>query len=292
MGRPKLIAMEGTMKRKLLAKLLAWMLICGCAGRVDTDLLQARIREQASQITESQREIAKTRLELKRTRLEADKLKSELANSGRETAVPSVPTVTKLRIHALSSGGLNKDDLPGDDVVVIQFAPLDSDQEAIQVPGDLEFTLVDPLVPEPDRELGRWEFTAEECRTHWTRGITSSGFQFSLPLESPPQHANLVMHLKYKKSDGDVLDLKHIVKVIVPPPNAASKSSRRKRLQPVRVVDESNEFLPPVGDGQIDQNGASQGDWDDDKSDAASSTPGRAVLHSSSWTDATIPQFR
>ena len=92
MGRPKLIAMEGTMKRKLLAKLLAWMLICGCAGRVDTDLLQARIREQASQITESQREIAKTRLELKRTRLEADKLKSELANSGRETAVPSVPT--------------------------------------------------------------------------------------------------------------------------------------------------------------------------------------------------------
>ena len=167
------------MKSKLLTLMLAVFLHCGCAGRVNTDLLQARIREQSTQLSESQREIAKTRLELKRTKDETERLKTELSQAGHESTPANLPqsNIQKIRIHTLASGGLNKDDRPGDDAVVIQFVPVDSENEPIKVPGELEFRLIDPQLPESDRELGRWTFSADQCRSHWTRGITSSGLK-------------------------------------------------------------------------------------------------------------------
>lgn len=206
------------MKRELLMMLAASMLVCGCAARMDSDLLQARIREQSVQLTESQREIAKTRLELKRSRSEAERLKSELAQAGQPVSagVPMSRTVSRLRINSLSSGGLNKDDQPGDDVVVVQFVPLDSDNEVVRVPGEVELTLLDPLLLESEREIGKWNFTEEECGKHWTRGITSSGYQFSLPLDRSPQHTDLIVHAQYRTSDDCRLEISHVVKVTIP----------------------------------------------------------------------------
>ena len=285
------------MKRELLTTMSAWMLICGCAGRMDADLLRARIREQAAQLSESQRDIAKTQTELNRTRQEAAQLRSELAQLGQpDISTPSIP-MTKLRIHSLSSGGLNKDDQPGDDVVVVQFVQLDADNEPSQSPGGLEFRLIDPLLPETEREVGTWVFSAEQCRSHWTRGITGSGFQFSLPLAQPPRHTDLVVHLKYTTSDGRELNARHVVKVVTPPENTSMQThsprkARRSRPTPVQVVDESNEFLPPAGGTRGPDEGANNSDWENEESAPSKETPGRAVMHSTNWTDATIPQLR
>ncbi len=281
------------MKRGLLTLMLAWFLNCGCAGRMDADLLQARIREQAAQLAETQRDFAKTRSELKRTRIEADRLKSELAQVGHgdDIAPQSIIQISKLHVYALASGGLNKDDLPGDDAVVVQFVPVDSDNEPIKVPGQVEFTLFDPLLPESDRELGRWSFSTDECRSHWTRGLTSSGFQFSLPLERSPLHTDLVVHLKFRTSDDQRYDVSHIVKVVLPTGNTATKV-KRPRPKPIQVDDQSDEYLPPVGDGRDDGNDLNSSDWASDEHDDDLAKPGHTVLHSSNWNDATIPRLR
>ncbi len=265
---------------------------------MNTDLLQARIREQAAQITETQREIAKTRSELKQSRLETERLKSELSQSGSSTVSSSQPQVPihKLRINTLASGGLNKDEFPGDDTVVVQFVPVDRDNEPVKVPGELEVTIIDPLLAGPERELGRWSFTLEQCRNQWTRGIASSGFQFNLPLERLPQHADLVVQLRFMTSDAQRCSATQIVKVVVPPSHSTVQNPRLPRKL-VQVVDEFDQSLPPVGDqmpDRVDQDALDKdlAEWDHEDRDAVPTKPGNTVLHSTNWTDATIPRLR
>ena len=290
--RSNKFAMDGEMKSKMLTLMLAVFLNCGCAGRMNTDLLQARIREQATQLSESQREIAKTRTELKRTKDETERLKSELAQAGHENVPANLPQgkIHKIHIHSLASGGLNKDDKPGDDAVVVQFVPVDSENEPVKVPGDLEIRLLDPLLPESDREIGRWTFSVDDCRSHWTRGITSSGFQFTLPFEGTPLHTDLVVHLKFQSLEDLRFDTTQVVKVVLPPGNARVHI-KRQGPRPVQSVEESDEFLPPVGDG-LQTRDESGDDWARDETDDPASKPGHTVLHSSNWTDATIPLLR
>jgi len=285
------------MKPMLLVAMSSWILICGCAGRMDADLLQARIREQESQLTQSASEMAKTRSELKQARIEAEKLRKELAEIGNmPDSVDRAPILaSRLRINSLSSGGLNKDDRPGDDVVVIQFVPLDADNEVLRVAGAVELRLFDPQLPESDRELGRWTFSADECGRHWTRGIASSGFQFSLPLDQNPQHSDLIVKLAFQGPAGRSLELSQVVKV-VPGLGAAAKTGR-VRMVPIQTVEESNDLLPPVGDSLETSDLRREELSSDIDGGAAESLPsasrsGHAVLHSSNWTDSTIPTIR
>ena len=285
------------MKPMLLVAMSSGILICGCAGRMDADLLQARIREQESQLTQSASEMAKTRSELKQARIEAGKLRTKLAEIGKvpDTVDHTPILASRLRIHSLSSGGLNKDDRLGDDVVVIQFVPLDADSEVLRVAGAVEFRLFDPQLPESDRELGRWTFSADECGRHWTRGIASSGFQFSLPLDQNPQHSDLIVKLTFQVPAGRSLELSQVVKV-VPGVGTAAKT-RRVRMVPIQTVEESQDLLPPVGDSleTLDLRGDElRGDIDGEAAESlpSASRSGHAVLHSSNWTDSTIPTIR
>ena len=294
-GSPRAkFAMDGDMKRKTLALLLGYLVFSGCAaGRVNTDLLQARIREQAVQLSESEREIARTRSELKRMRIEAERLQTELSqNSG--DAKPLERQTTQVRgihIHSLASGGLNKDDQPGDDAVVIQFVPIDVDEEPIRVPGDVEFRLTDPQSSESEQEIGRWTFSTAECRDHWTRGITSSGYQFTLPLQTSPQHSNLVLHLSFRTPDERQFDVSQVVKV-VPSVGTVLRTTGKTRSTPLRTVPESEEILPPVGEEHPSRDADQDSDWSASETERNAVPRGRALLHSANWTDATIPQLR
>ena len=287
------LARDGDMKRGLLALSLACFLSCGCAGRIDADLLQARIRDQAAQLTESQRDVSKTRSELKRTRLEADRLKAELSQvvNGEESVPTFDAQISRVHIYALASGGLNTDEFPGDDAVVVQFVPLDNDNEPMKLAGQVEFALFDPRRPEPDRELGRWRFSADECRSHWTRGFTSSGFQFRLPFDQIPTHSELVIHLTYREADDRRHDVSQVVKIVVPTGNATSKA-RRAPLNPIQIDDSNDEFLPPVSSEFGHDDGFQDADSGRTESADESTKPGHTVLHSSNWTDSTIPRLR
>ena len=294
-GSPRAkFAMDGDMKRKTLALLLGCLISSGCASdRVDTDLLQARIREQSIQLSESEREIARTRAELKRIRIEAERLQSELSHTGGDAKPLDLQTsqVTGIHIHSLASGGLNKDDQPGDDAVVIQFVPMDTDEEPIKVPGDVEFRLTDPQSSESQQEIGRWTFSAVECRDHWTRGITSSGYQFTLPLQTLPQHSNLVLHLCFRTPDERQFDVSQVVKV-VPSPGTNRRTSAKTRLTPLHTVPESEEILPPVGEEHPSHDADQDSDWTASETQRSAVPRDRVLLHSANWTDATIPQLR
>ena len=219
------------MMRIVLTGMLAvWA--CGCFSRSGTDLLQARIRDQEVHLADAERQVATTQTELAKARREADGLRTELAkrNSGGPMAeqTEALVRVTKLQIHSLLSGGVNKDEQPGDDAFVAQLAPVDVDGEVVKLPGQIELTLLDPAVAEGQREVGRWNFTVEECRQHWTRGLTGAGYQFTVPLAAAPIHDSLVLHAKLTTVDGRSFDASQIVRVS--PATTLTASSRREVL--------------------------------------------------------------
>ncbi len=268
---------------------LACLVVCGCASRMNTGLLQARIREQAVQLAETQREVEKTRSELKQSRQEADRLKAERGAGGPagEATVRSTAQINKLHIYPLASGGLNKDNEPGDDAVVVQFAPFDRDNEPIKIPGQLEFVLLDPQLPQSEQELGRWSFSTDECRSHWTRGIASTGFQFTLPLEQSARHTDLVVKLRMKTANDRRYETSQVVKAIAGSGNATAQNQRAGRKL-VQVVDDSDQPLPPVGVPEEESNDEDLAEWAQEDRKNEPKKTGAAILHSSSWTDAPV----
>ena len=280
------------MKRNVVALLWAEILICGCAtGAMNADLLQARIREQSLQLTEAQRESAKARSELKQARQEVERLKSVLGdtNSDEASAMASSDQIRKIQISSYLSGGINKDDQPGDDAIVVQFAPYDRDHQPIKRPGKLKLTLIDPLLPVSERKLGSWDVSENECEKQWTRGIGSSGYQISIPLETPPQHGDLVVELKYTTQDDQTFEASQRLKVVIAPANSVIRNSRVGK-KPVRVVEEPVEDLPPVGDFHSEDLDIDSEEIEQEKVQPSKSK--KTLIHSSSWTDLTIPQYR
>ncbi|MEK6262497.1 MAG: hypothetical protein AABP62_28200 [Planctomycetota bacterium] len=266
--------------------------ICGCLSRGSTDLLRARIREQQTHITETERRIVLAQTELQRTRREADNLRAELARSGNgglgAEQTEALVRVTKLQIHSLLSGGVNKDEQPGDDAFVAQLAPVDDDGEVVKLPGKIELTLIDPALPENHRQVGQWNFTAEECRSRWTRGFTGAGYQFTMPLTESPEHDSLVLHAKLTTSDGRSFDANQIVRVT--PSNTLTASSRRAVLDKTpRELDDINDPPPaPLKDLP-----AELPEWAEPKADSPKKPGQPAPLRdSTNWTEGTIPQLR
>lgn len=268
------------------------VLICGCLGRGSTDLLRARIREQQSHIAETERQMALSQTELQRTRREADTLRAELARSGGGVAgaeqTEALVRVSKLQIHSLLSGGVNKDEQPGDDAFVAQLAPIDDDGEVVKLPGKIELTLIDPALPEDHRQVGQWSFTADECRSRWTRGFTGAGYQFTMPLEASPEHDSLVLHAKLTTSDGRSFDANQIVRVT--PSNTITASSRRAVLDKApRELDDINDPPPaPLKDPP-----AELPEWAGPKADPPKKPVEPPPLRdSTNWTEETIPKLR
>ena len=268
------------------------VLICGCLSRGSTDLLHARIREQQTHIAETERQIALAQTELQRTRREADNLRAELARSG--NGVPgaeqteALVRVTKLQIHSLLSGGVNKDDQPGDDAFVAQLAPVDDDGEVVKLPGKIELTLIDPALPEDHRQVGQWNFTAEECRSRWTRGFTGAGYQFTMPLSASPEHDRLVLHAKLTTTDGRSFDASQIVRVT--PSNTLTVGSRRA------VLDKAPRELDDIDDpppAPLKDEPAELPEWAEPNAGVQQKpAPLPPLRDSTNWTEGTIPQLR
>lgn len=255
--------------------------LVGCLSRGNVDLLESRLRQQQAILMESQREAEKTRGELLLAQREADSLRKQLAQSQGSSPPPeftaAVHRATNVKIHSMLTSALNKDDAPGDDAIVVQFAPYDDDGEIVKLPGEVVVTAIDPAADSSLREVGTWRFTAEQCRESWTRGFLAAGYQFTLPLSRPPAHEELVLNLRLSTADGRTFEANQLIRVVLP--GAAPIAAAPKKDEAVtpaghttrRAPEPSTDDRPPV----------------DDRPPIRVETP-----HSANWTDVDIPKYR
>lgn len=265
---------------------LTWMsalLICGCLGGTKPDLLEARLREQQDHLVAAERRIELAQTELQRVRREADQLRSELARSGKAVMAAeyteSLVRASKLQINSLLSGGLNRDDQPGDDALVAYLSLVDDDGEVIKLPGAIQLTLIDPALPEPSRQIGQWRFTAEECRTKWTRGFTGAGYQFTVPIDQPLSHEQQVLNVRMTTSDNRVFEASAMLRVR---PSIDGQDSGGTPL----LLDDINSPPPPAAASNVGPAGF------DDEPDLRTQQAKPAVQESTNWMKDDFPQRR
>lgn len=277
---------------------LTWMsalLLCGCLGRGSADLLQARLREQQQYVAEVERQKDAALADLKRSKRETEILRAELDRSGKRIVAAeyteSLVRASKLQINSLTSGGLNRDSQPGDDSLVAYLSLVDDDGEVIKLPGSVELTLLDPSLPETSRQVGHWKFSAEECRAKWTRGLTGSGYQFTVPVDQIIQHDQLVLHAKMTTADSRAFDATQLVRFTL----AGGAGSPRRITLPVEnsePLDDIND--PPPAPSDPDSGTAKLNDqsteWDELEEPKSN---GKApVIDSTNWMKDDFPQKR
>ncbi|HUQ69842.1 MAG TPA: hypothetical protein VM165_09985 [Planctomycetaceae bacterium] len=242
--------------------------LVGCAGRGETDLLHARLREQQQQLAETQTRLESSAKDLKHARRETETLRTQLSQAGTPGLLPEqsdqMVRVSALRINPMLTAGLDQNDGVGDDALAIQFSPVDGDGELIRLPGEITITVLDPQLDGGQREIARWTFSAAESREHWVRGFLGTGYQFTLPWPQPPEHAELVAHVALQTADGREFAASHILKIT--PPVMTADNVAPDRTETRRISTPEAEPQAPHQRG--------------------------VVRESTNWTESTLPVYR
>ena len=201
------------------AVLLPAMLLCsGCVGtRNNTDLLEARLRQQEDLAYQYHRELTELRAELNVAHQEADVLRSQMASIGQET-LPAEYTRSLFRVEGLRFNGMftrsrDQDGEPGDDMLVAVFYPVDEHGDLVKLPGAIEVEVLDMTRPEAERNVASWEFSPADSRELWTSGFLSSGYELKLPWDEPPPSGELIVHARLTTADGRQFDATHTIEV-------------------------------------------------------------------------------
>src|SRR4051812_19223799 len=134
----------------------------GCAAR-GVDLLETRLREQEDSLTDLQRELSNAKSELEIARNESEELRRRLDAPEGATLVSEQARVLYriqgVKFNTLLTGGVELDEIPGDDGLSALLMPVDSDGDLIKLPGAIEFELLDLSLPEEQQRLGHWSYT-------------------------------------------------------------------------------------------------------------------------------------
>lgn len=194
------------MMRSAQSVLAAVMLISGgCATRGNVELLESQLREQEDALYAAQAERDQAKAELRIAQQEAQALRVQLTQQGKEPLLPeqarTLYRVAGVKVNEWFSGGLDRDNQPGDDQLNVVLIPHDEHGETVKLPGRVELEAIDLSAPESSRRLGLWEFDSEQVAESWHSGLTS-GFQFRLPLTRPPASAKIVVRAQFDTLDG------------------------------------------------------------------------------------------
>ena len=270
------------------------------------DLLHARLRSNEEQLAELQTSLNSSQSHLKQARREIDSLRTQIAESGHSQLTPEQTTalvqITKIDVQPWLTGGIDQDEAPGDDALVVHFSPQDEQGEAVKLPGLVTITLTDPGEESGNQVVGEWSFTPEQCREHWTRGWLGGGYQFTLPWEHSPNNSRLVVHVAYGTPDGRSFDDTELVKVNPSPEALAkrTKSGRKFTPQELKMDEENLTNVTPANNSRTAQKpkpfpeaAAAEGTTEDESPPPSSQGERKLKTPTSvNWTDDTIPRLR
>ena len=276
----------------------------GCASRGDVDLLEARLRENERELESAKSHLDQSRSELQLARQEAELLRTQLSDSGRQPLLAEQADVllrtAGLKFNSLLTGGLDRDGLPGDDVLSAVLVPHDGNGEPVKLTGAIDLELIDLSRPKDSQQIGEWNFSAEESRELWHRGLLGAGYRLNLPWQQIPESSEVVLHAKLTAPDKREFDATEIIQITPPPqvmPAALETTQDDPPLKQTeaatagfrRIADKP--IAPPEEISQPEPAEAEPAEAERSAADGESSTPG-PLRTSDSWTDATIPRYR
>lgn len=224
--------------------LLLVLTLCGCGGRGNSDLLEARLRQQEDDIFALQRDLKESHQALASARDQSEAMQNQLAKASNGSLLPeqtkALFKVTGVKVNNLLTGGVDLDNQAGDELWTTMITPHDVDGETVKLPADMELELIDLSQSGENRRVGVWTFSSEEVRSHWYSGFAGSGFRFELPWQRQPSSEDLTLVVRMKSQDGRTFNTQ-----------APLKISQIDLPQKSKVAQVSREQLTPVEPARI-----------------------------------------
>ena len=189
-----------------LLLLCALFIASGCStNRRQSDILEARLREQERALIQSRQELEQTRQQLNAAQREATQVYEQVSAGSAPLVVEQnrqLASVEKITLNKMLTGGRDQNQIPGDELLTVNILPVDASGNVMKLPGDIEIEVLDLNLPETNRAIGKWKLTSQEAMEYWHQGLVSSGYLLQLPWQQQPQNSKLVVQAKMISIDG------------------------------------------------------------------------------------------
>jgi len=159
-----------------------------------------------------------------------------------------------------TTGGLDNDSLPGDEVLQVVVEPRDTDDHTIKAPGLLQIGVLEVSPQGIKTPLCSWDIPPEQLRASWKQGLLTTGYTFTLPWKSLPTTEQLRVIVRLITSDKRVYEADKDIKVrlvpgaslrrteptmeVLPSPNPLQTENGPVLVPTNRVI--SSSFTPPT----------------------------------------------
>ncbi|MBV08878.1 MAG: hypothetical protein CMN21_06615 [Rubinisphaera sp.] len=162
--------------------ILILSLLAGCSTRKQTELLEARLRDQQEMMTQLSEQLERSKNELSIARQESQDLRSQLIASGKPVLQPEQSAVL-YRLAGVQVDELQSAILPassGDHKILnLVLTPLDQYRQPLKIPFDvtLEISASEEIVE-------TLNITSKDLADNWSTGWITSGYVLQLPIET------------------------------------------------------------------------------------------------------------
>lgn len=196
---------------------LLYLIGCQSAAVRRADELEAKLRDQQSSIdrlasslekVESDRDIARREASILRDELVKLQPSPEILQTAHSTA-----RINRIEVAPLLSGGLDRDDVPGDEKISLLIAPKDSTGEIHRVPGQLSVRLTDISRPAGSEEVATANFSESESEALWHNGIVGRGYRVIIALPANLTSGSITAHVRFATNTGTQFDTLHQLSV-------------------------------------------------------------------------------
>ncbi len=137
--------------------------------------------------------------------------------------------VTQMQLNPKLTGGYDADGQPGDEGIMVVLEPQNAAGQYVDAPGPVSIVLLDPAYQGKDGFVARWDYDTTESAQFLRRTLLGKGIHLKIPWsDGPPDHENLILHVRYTTAEGEVLQEKKEISVDL-------RSSKSARWTPASV---------------------------------------------------------
>ncbi len=194
---------------------------CSGFGKRPRNVVEIQLRQQRTENDELRRELDSAQTALAETQQKLSMTRRTRAGAESAVALTSgvsgaLGTVERLELNSLLSGGLDRDDIPGDELLSVLATTVDRSGSVVHVDGTLTVTAFDYSLPDEGQRVGHWELSLEETSALWSSGLVGTGYRLRQKWQQIPRSRNIVLHARFVTADGRQVDATDTVMIDVP----------------------------------------------------------------------------
>ena len=194
---------------------------CSGFGKRPRNAVEIQLRQQRTENDELRRELQSTEAALAEAQHKLSMPRRTQAEDGATVTLASgvassLSTIGRLELNSLLSGGLNRDGIPGDELLSVLATTVSRSGSAIQTDGTLTVTAFDYSLPAENQKVGHWEWNAKETAALWSDGVVGTGYRLTKEWEQIPKSEKIVLHARFVSIEGQQFDATKTVTIDAP----------------------------------------------------------------------------